>query len=325
MSSVTDHAGLRHAPGRAILYMLVAIAMLALLDAGVKWLTADYAVPQIAFLRYLFGITLAVLLASRMGGLATLKTRRPFGHALRALFNLATMLLFYYALELLPLADTIAIAFAGPLFMTALSVVLLKERVGPRRWTAVIVGLLGVLLILQPSGAGFTLGAFYALAAAFLYALTLITSRQLSTTEPSHTILFYYSIGVLVMTGAAGLLGQTGVMPSWKWAPLHLGDLWIFAVVGISGSFGQFFLNQAFRYGEVSMLAPIEYTALFWGILYGIILWGDVPSWMVLGGAAIIAGSSLYIAHREAKLRRAAIARAAVAKDAMSPGEGAPR
>jgi drug/metabolite transporter (DMT)-like permease len=323
MGGATDHAGLRHAPGRAVLYMLVAIAMLALLDAGVKWLTADYAVPQIAFIRYLFGIVLAILLAGRMGGLATLKTRRPLGHALRSAFNLATMLLFYFALELLPLADTIAIAFAGPLFMTALSVVLLKERVGPRRWAAVIVGLLGVVLILQPSGTGFTLGAFYAIAAAFLYALTLITSRQLSTTESSPAILFYYSIGVLVMTGGAGLLGEAGIVPRWAWPPLKLADLWIFAVVGISGSFGQFFLNQAFRYGEVSLLAPIEYTALFWGILYGIILWGDIPSWMVLGGAAIIAGSSLYIAHREAQLRRAAIARDAIAKDAVPPDEGA--
>ncbi len=297
-------AGLRYAPVKAIAYGLSALASLTLLDAAVKWLTADYAVPQIAFVRYVFGLALALILASRMGGLATLATRRPFGHALRSVFNLATMITFYFALKVMPLADTMAITFASPLFMVGLSVVLLKEKVGWRRWAAVIIGFLGVILILQPTGAGVPSGALLALVAAFLYALTLITSRQLSTTEPSHTILFYYSIGVLLMTGLAGLLGETELLPSWKWAPLRTADLWIFAVVGVAGSFGQFFLNQAFRYGEVSMLAPIEYTGLLWGIFYGVVLWHEWPSWVTLAGAAVVAGSSLYIAQREARLKR---------------------
>lgn len=297
-------AGLRHQPVRAMVYSFSAIASLTLLDAGVKWLTTDYAVPQIAFIRYVFGLTLAIILAARLGGLGTLKTRRPLGHALRSVFNLATMITFYFALKMMPLADTMAITFATPLFLTALSVVLLREQVGWRRWSAVIVGFVGVLLILQPSGEGVAAGALLALVSAFLYALTLITSRQLSTTEPSHTILFYYSVGVLTMTGLAGLLGESDLLPSWQWAPLRATDLWIFALVGVAGSFGQYFLNQAFRYGEVSFLAPIEYTGLLWGILYGLVLWGEVPSWIMLAGAAIVAGSSLYIAQREARLKR---------------------
>lgn len=286
-----------------MLYSFSAVASLTLLDAGVKWLTSDYAVPQIAFIRYLFGLALAVILAGRMGGLETLKTRRPFGHALRSVLNLATMITFYFALKLMPLADTMAITFATPLFMVGLSVILLQEKVGIRRWAAVVIGFLGVLLILQPAGTGMGAGALLALVSAFLYALTLITSRQLSTTEPSHTILFYYSVGVLLMTGIAGLLGE-GPLPSWEWAPLRSADLWIFVLVGLSGSFGQFFLNQAFRYGEVSLLAPIEYTGLLWGILYGVVLWNEWPSWVTLLGAAVVAGSSLYIAQREARLRR---------------------
>jgi drug/metabolite transporter (DMT)-like permease len=303
MSHATGHGGLRNAPGRAMLYSFSAIASLTLLDAGVKWLTTDYAVPQIAFMRYVFGLALAVILAGRMGGLGTLATRRPFGHALRSAFNLATMITFYYALALMPIADTMAIIFAAPLFMTALSVVLLKEKVGWRRWSAVSIGFLGVVLILQPAGTGLASGALLALVSAFLYALTLITSRQLSATEPSHTILFYYSIGVLVMTGGAGLLGET-ILPSWEWAPLKAADLWIFVLIGIAGSFGQFFLNQAFRYGEVSLLAPVEYTGLLWGILYGVVLWDEWPTWVTLAGAAVVAGASLYIAQREARLRR---------------------
>jgi drug/metabolite transporter (DMT)-like permease len=105
------------------------------------------------------------------------------------------------------------------------------------------------------------------------------------------------------MTGLAGLAGET-ILPSWEWAPRRAADLWIFVLVGVSGSFGQFFLNQAFRYGEVSLLAPVEYTGLLWGILYGLVLWNEFPSWVTLVGAAIVAGASLYIAQREARQRR---------------------
>jgi drug/metabolite transporter (DMT)-like permease len=291
-------------PGRAVLYMTAAVAFQTVLDASVKWLTDGYTVPQIAFIRYLMSLAVAVLIAGRMGGLATLKTRRPLGHALRSLLNLATMLTFFYALRLLPLADAIAITFAAPLFMTVFSVVLLRETVGLARWIAVLVGLAGVFLILQPAGTGISPGATLALASAVFYALALISSRQLSSTETSHNILFYYAICVLLFSGTVGLLGESGVAPAWKWAPLRLEDLWIFVLMGMVGTFGQFFFNQAFRYGEVSMLAPIEYTALLWGIVYGLVLWDEVPSWVMLAGAAVVAGSSLYVVQRETRRRR---------------------
>lgn len=295
MAEVQVGTALRNLPLRAVLYMLAAVSSLAVLDAGVKWLTTGYSVPQIAFLRYIVGFGLAVSLALRLGGIRTLRTRRLPGHALRSVFNIATMLTFYYALALMPLADVVAIAFAAPLFMTLLSMPILRERVGPRRWAALLVGFAGVLIIVRPSGTGLDPAALLALASALLYALTVISSRQLSTTEPSHTILFYYSVSVLLATGA--------VLP-WQWTTPSLADFWIFLLVGISGSFGQFFLAQAFRYGEVSLLAPIEYTALLWAILLGFVLWGEVPSWTVLGGAALVMACSLYIMHREAVVAR---------------------
>lgn len=305
MSHQATGSGLRHVPRLAVAYMAGAVAFQTVLDASVKWLTDDYTVLQIAFIRYLLSAAVAVLIAGRLGGLATLKTARPLGHALRSLLNLATMLTFFYALKLLPLADAIAITFAAPLFMTAFSVVFLHERVGLARWSAVIVGLAGVILILQPAGTGVTPGALLALASAVFYSLALISSRQLSVTETSHNILFYYALSVLAVSGVVGLIGESGIVAAWKWAPLRLEDLWIFLVMGTAGTFGQFFFNQAFRYGEVSMLAPIEYTALLWGIVYGLILWGDTPSWAVLAGAAIVAGASLYIARRETRRARA--------------------
>jgi drug/metabolite transporter (DMT)-like permease len=287
----------RSSPGKGVAYMLAAGATLTIMDAGIKWLTEDYPVPQIGFMRYAVGIVVAVIFAWRLGGVATLRTSRPVGHALRSIFNLGTMLTFYYALDLLPLADTIAIGYAAPLFMTILSVPLLGERVGWRRWSAVVVGFLGVIVIVQPSPSGISTGAVFALAAALLYALTLVTSRQLSTTESSHTILFYYSVFVLV--------ALAGFMP-FVWVTPRLEDLWIILLVGIGGSFGQFFLNQALRYGEVSLLAPLDYVALIWATLLGFLLWGDIPSAWVWIGAAIIVASGIYIVRREAMLHRSA-------------------
>ncbi len=305
MTSAAERPALRDAPGKAIVYMLAAVAALTTMDAGVKWLTTGYPVPQIAFMRYAIGLFVALGMAARMGGLATLRTRRPGGHALRSALNIGTMLTFYYALARLPLADTIAICYVAPLFMTVLSVLVLGERVGRRRWSAIAIGFAGVLLILQPGGAGpatgVGAGALFALSSALLYALTLIASRQLSTTESSHTILFYYSVGVIA---------SMGLLMPWLWLTPRWEDLWLILFVGIAGSFGQFFLNQAFRYGEVSLLAPLDYTGLVWAMGLGLVLWGDFPSASVLTGAAVIVAASLYVARREALLRRKAAAAA---------------
>ncbi len=301
MGAIEVKDGLRFAPGRALLFMLAAVFCLATLDAGVKWLTADYPIPQIGFLRYCIGLCFAIALACRFGGIRTLRTHRLGGHAIRAVFNIITMITFYYALRLMPLADAIAVGFAAPLFMTALSVPLLRERVGPRRWAAIVVGFFGVLLIAGPGsgpdGIEIGWGAALALISAFTYAVTLITSRQLSRTELSHTILFYYSVGVIIVTGAT--LPFNWVTPTWP-------DLWIFLLVGITGSIGQFCLNQAFRYGEVSYIAPIEYTGLLWGMLFGVTFWGDIPTWTMLAGALIVVIANLYVLRREIAIRRAA-------------------
>jgi drug/metabolite transporter (DMT)-like permease len=172
---------------------------------------------------------------------------------------------------------------------------LLGERVGWRRWLAVVVGFLGVLVAAQPSTAGINAGALFALTAALFYALTLVTSRQLSTTESSHTILFYYSLFVILALGAW--------MP-WVWVTPRWEDLWLIVFTGVAGSFGQFFLNQAFRYGEVSLLAPLDYSGLVWAGLLGFIVWGDVPTPVILVGSAIIMSAGIYIVRREAMLRR---------------------
>jgi drug/metabolite transporter (DMT)-like permease len=199
------------------------------------------------------------------------------------------MLLFYYAIARMALADVVSIAFATPIFTTLFSVLLLKERVSSRRWAAVAIGFAGVLVMVQPGGGVWGLGAALALASAVLFALTLISSRQLSLTESSHTILFYYSIVCLVATGA--------VLP-WQWRTPEPEDLWLFLLVGVTGSLGQFFMNQAFRFGEASMLAPIDYTALIWAAAMGYAFWGEVPSTAVLAGVALVLVSTLLVRNR---------------------------
>jgi len=148
-----------------------------------------------------------------------------------------------------------------------------------------------VLLAVQPSPSGISLGAGLALLSGLCWALTIVTSRQISGTESSHTILFYYSLAVVIVLGAT--------MPS-LWIEPSLHDWIWFIVVGISGSFGQFCYNQAFRYGEASLVAPLDYLSIVWATLFGFVIFGDIPSSLVLGGAACIIASSIYIAHREA-------------------------
>ncbi|HEY7690298.1 MAG TPA: DMT family transporter [Dongiaceae bacterium] len=297
MISGSTLPGLRSLPIRGVIYMLSAVTSLSILDVAVKILVADhgYSVAQVGFIRYAIGIFVAAGLAWNAGGIASLRTSRPLGHGVRAALNLGTMVTFYYALKLLPLADCFAVAYAAPLFVTALSVPLLKEKVGPRRWAAVLIGFGGVLFMLQPSGAGLSTGTLLALSSAFLYALTLITSRQLSSTERSHTILFYYSCVVIVVLGA--------FMP-WYWHTPSWEHWLLFIVSGIAGSFGQFFLNQAFRYAEASLIAPLDYTGMIWAILFGFWVWGDVPTWIVLAGAAVVICSTIYIVRREALVRQ---------------------
>ena len=291
MASNVTGAGLRNFPARAIAYMLTASFLIIVLDTAVKWLAKGYSPLQIGFVRYVMGLGIAAGIATRAGGIGTLRTRRIGGHLLRSALNLTTMLSFYYALRLLPLADSIAINFAAPLFVTALSGPMLGEHVGIRRWSAVAFGFAGVLLAVQPSPSGISLGAALALLSGLCWALTIVTSRQISGTESSHAILFYYSLAVVIVLGVT--------MPSLWIEPSFHDWLW-FIVVGISGSFGQFCYNQAFRYGEASLVAPLDYLSIVWATLFGFVIFGDIPSWLVMGGAACIIVSSIYIAHREA-------------------------
>jgi drug/metabolite transporter (DMT)-like permease len=287
--------GLANNPMRGVLLMVATVAAFSAQDASLKWLTAGYGFWQIMFFGRILAAPLGLALALRSGGLGQIKSRRPWGHATRAVLMIATMLFFVYALKHLPLADTIAIGFAAPLFLTTLSVFLRKEKVGPRRWAAVLIGFGGVTIILQPSGAGFGWAAMSALASAATYALLFITSRKLTATESGPCLIFWNSFSMLACAGIAML---------WDFQIPTGADIWVFVATAIAGALGQLLMTEAFRYGEVSLLAPIEYSALVWATLYGWVIWHELPSFTVVAGAAVIIASSAYILHRETRAKK---------------------
>ncbi|MEQ8966481.1 MAG: DMT family transporter [Azospirillaceae bacterium] len=279
---------------RAIGLYCMAILVLSLMDVAIKWLSADYHTLQILFFRAGFAMIPLAFLVARGGGIAALRTRRPGAHLLRGLVGTATAFSFFFSFAYLPLADAYAIAFAAPLFVTALSVPLLGERVGARRWSAVAVGFCGVLLIVRPGGGGIdgfvSIGAAAALAGAFGYALMVGLMRLHSRTESPAAITVYPTLVTLAVSGL--LLAGVWTRPS-------LADLGLLAVTGILGGVGTILLAAALRGGPVAVLAPFEYSAMVWGVAFGFAIWGDLPDGWTWAGTAVVVASGLYILHRE--------------------------
>lgn len=278
-------------PRRAIWLMLASVALFSLMDAGLKTLAAHYPPFQVAALRGASSLPLVLAWAlASAGPRALLRVRWPL-HLLRGVLGITMMASFVYALKTLPLSTAYSIFFVAPLLITALSVPILRERVGPRRWTAIAIGLLGVLVVLRPSGAGMlTLAGGAVLLAAFGYAVSAITVRVLARTDSTQAITFWL---LALMALGAGALAAPG------WVALRGEHLWIVAAIGVAGAVGQYAITEAFRVGEASLIAPLEYTALVWGVGLDLVIWGVLPDGVTWAGAGIIIASGLYLLRRE--------------------------
>lgn len=291
MNPPDPHAAAGAHRWRAALYMLAAVGLFALMDAGLKLLTAHYPPMQISAIRG--GASLPFVLVwvlSTVGARSLFRVRWPL-HLLRAVLGIMMMAPFIYALRTLPLSTAYTIFFIAPLLITALSVPILGERVGPRRWTAIVVGFLGVMVVLRPTGEGVaSLAGLAVLLAAFGYAVSAITVRVLARTDSSQSIVVWLLVSMAV---GAGLLA----LP--HWVPIRAEDLWLIAGVGVAGALGQYTITEAFRRGEASLIAPLEYSALLWGVLLDFSLWNVLPDAMTWVGAAIIVLSGLYLLRRE--------------------------
>ncbi len=274
----------------------LAMALLSAMDAVVKWLSPDYSTVQLMFFRSVFAFLPLAPLVLRSGWAGSLRTRSLGGHALRSLFGLVALGCFFWSLALLPLADATAITFAAPLFVTALSLPLLGEVVRARRWTAVGVGFLGVLVMVRPGVGVFQPAALLPLATALFLALMVIQVRKLTRTDSNTTIVIYYTIISTLVTGA--------VVPFY-WVTPGLTDFVLLATVGVLGGLGQLVLTAAYRRAEASILAPFDYTAMVWAVLFGLFVWGELPAPNIWLGVAIVIASGVYIIYREAELRPA--------------------
>ena len=276
---------------RAVLAMLAAVGLLSLMDAGMKTLSGVYSPLQVAALRGAasFPLLLAWALLT-VGARPLLRVRWPL-HLLRGAIGIGMLASFVYAVQTLPLSSAYAIFFVAPLLITALSVPLLREHVGPRRWAAIAAGLVGVLVALRPSGEGVvSVAGLAVLVAAIGYAVSAITVRILSRTDSTQAMVVW--LMGLVAVGAGAL--------AWPdWVPIARGDLWIVAAIGVTGALGQVAVTEAFRQDEASLVAPFEYTALAWGVGLDLALWGVLPDAATWRGAAIVIASGLYMLHRE--------------------------
>jgi drug/metabolite transporter (DMT)-like permease len=260
------------------------------MDATIKWLTADYSITQVVALRSWFGLPLLCLFALYGGGVKSLRTTRPLVHVGRYLLVLALSFSFFWALSQMKLVDAIAITFAAPIFITALSVPLLKEVVGLHRWLAIGAGFCGVLVMLRPGVGVFQWAALVVIGSAVVYALLMITTRAYKSTESTASLMLYPQLG-MSLTGI--------VLAPFFWVTPSLVDLGLFALAGIFGSVGVMCVTHAFRLGPAAVISPFEYSALIWATLLGFLLWDELPDTFTLLGAGIVISSGLYIIYRE--------------------------
>ncbi|MEK9968193.1 MAG: DMT family transporter [Ferrovibrio sp.] len=294
MSSSPVHIQVSNIP-LGIGYILMAVSLFGIMDSLVKWLSAIYPTVQIMFFRSLCAFPPILLMVMRTAGsthnaIQLLKTRNPLGHGLRSLCGCSAMLLFFYSYQFLPLAEVTAIAFAAPIFIACLSVWLLQERVGLHRWSAIVVGFVGMIVIIRPGAGGMETAALLVVAATALYSLSIIQIRRLSRTEPSATIAFWFSGFCAAITGLA--LPFFWVTPTW-------GDLLLLAATGVIGGLAQLFMTRAYGLAPASVVAPFDYTHLLWSVGIGWYVWGDFPDAQTRIGCAIVIASGLYILYRE--------------------------
>jgi len=287
---MTTQAG-HDATGKAIAYLMLGIAGGLGLDLSAKGLLATYSLEQFVFLRSLFGLLIFLLLARQFGGADSLRTSRWRWHLLRTLLAVGAMFGFFYGLARMPLVDALTLGFTAPLMVTALSVPMLGEHVGWRRWVAVVIGFAGVLIILRPGTQTIAFAHIAVLFSSLCYACLAITARKLGKTESS------YSLSIYVITGP--LLVSTTMLSGGNWLLPDLGGWLLFGLAGTCSVIAWIGIIGGYRRASPAMLAPFEYTALVGGAVAGYLIWDEVPDRWVTIGAIVIIASGLFVVYRE--------------------------
>ena len=275
--------------------MVASVICFSVMDICVKWLDY-YPVGQVLFLRFFIGFIPIFFIIPREKIFSFYKTSRPGLHAFRAITGALAIIALFYGLRELPLADVVSLTFGGPIFVTIASIFFLSEQVGVKRWSAVFIGFIGMLLIIQP--AFLDLNYYYISPIIFciFFACVAISVRSLSKTEANYTIAFYFT-SLCTTIGLCSIFFVDWIMPSKI-------DFLIFIILGLCGSAGNLLLTHSYRLAEASLVTPIKYLSLIFAIIFGFFIWREVPKVLTLLGAALVILSSFIIFIRESHLKK---------------------
>ena len=276
------------------LYMFLSVCAFSVMDLIVKW-SDSYPLGQVIFFRGFFGLVLYYFVIPKERLKDFYYTKRPILHFSRCFFGLIALLSIFIALRNLPLATVVSITFAVPIFTTIFSILFLSEKVGFFRWLAVIVGFIGIVVISEPGLSA--LNIYYIFPFIFVLGLSYvaISIRQLSSTEPVWLISLYFSVAITL----AGLF----TIP-YGWLMPNLKDLILLSSIGIFGGVANLWLSQSYKFAEVSLVTPLKYLALVFAIIFGYLIWDEIPTIKTLIGATLVIVSSIIIFRREILLKK---------------------
>ena len=275
--------------------MFISICAFSIMDLIVKW-SDNYPVGQVLFFRGLFGMIPIFFLIPKERYFDFYKTNRSILHFKRCFAGLISIVAIFIALRELPLATVVSITFAAPIFTTILSIFFLSEKVGFYRWMAVLVGFIGIIIISEPGYSSLNLYYIYPIIFCLGLSYVAIAIRQLSSTEPVWLIGLYFSFLIMIMSFFS--------LTKHEWILPNLKDLFLLSMVGILGGLANLWLTQSYKFSEVSLVTPLKYLALVFGIIFGYLIWDEVPTIKTLIGAGLVIISSIIIFRREIYLKR---------------------
>ena len=296
----------------------VAVLFFSVNDMAIKFLSGGYPLHEVILIRSVVALAVLFLVIFPFsGGVAAIRTNRFWLHMLRASFVVFSNITFFLGLSVLPLAEGVALFFVAPIVITIFSVIFLREHVGPHRWLAVVIGLVGVTIMLRPGAETFRLAALFPIASAVGYAAMHMMTRYIGRTESAATMSFYIQIAFIIVATASGAVLGDGRFASddgaildfllRAWVIPDAADWALLIVTGAVISLGGYFISHAYRVAEAALVAPFEYLALPLAMIWGIVVFGEWPDATGLTGIALILASGLYLILREAVARRGGI------------------
>ena len=277
-----------------VLYGIASVACFAMMDACVKWLDM-FPVGQVLFSRFFFGLIPILMLVPRGEFKTFYKTSRPKLHAFRAITGTLAIIALFIALREIPLADVVSLTFGGPIFVTLGSIFFLSEKVGIKRWLAVLIGFFGMLLIVKPAYEELNIYYIFPIIFCIFFACVALSIRSLSSTEPNYRIALYFSLLSMIV----GLL----TLP-FGWVMPNKFEFFLLIFTGLVGSVANILLTVSLRYAEASLVTPTKYLNLVFAILLGYFIWSEIPKLLTLVGAGLIIISSVIIFMRDSELKK---------------------